>query len=364
MKYFHILIVLTIIIVFLYTIKNKKYYNSKYKYKTYYQCSKGNSANVLFHDVLNANGLSRSYNYNSWDIYLPCRGQYSEKAYRAINIDHPNQIISFISQNGVLGSKQYIWKMLEEYYGRNIASTIMPKSYIFPKDKKIFDIEYNKNSHYVMKSEQQRQKGLEITQDYNKLIDLKSNGYKIIQTYIKNPYTYNGYKVNFRIYLLIVYKNNNKQAYVFNDGIISYAKNLYNDQNINFDNGVASFYTSKELYDLNYPLIFSELKIHESHLPWEQIYRKFLNQIKKVFDASKTKLCSYKHKYDGTTFQIFGVDFILTKDLKPYVLEINIGPGMDPYCERDRHMRLKLHNDILQIIGLTNFDQNNGFKKI
>ena len=107
----------------------------------------------------------------------------------------------------------------------------------------------------MMKSEQQRQKGLKLSNKYNEIVKSKDKGYKVVQEYIENPLTFNNYKINFRIYLLVVCNDKkdkkDKEGYVYNDGIISYSKNKILTSNVNFDSGVASFYTSKDLYKKN-----------------------------------------------------------------------------------------------------------------
>jgi len=278
---------------------------------------------------------------------------------------NPNQMISFVSKNGALGSKQYIWIMLNKYYGRDKASTIMPRSYIFPKDKRIFDKEYSSKKYYMLKSEKQRQSGLEISNNYDKIVSSNNNGFKIVQEYIENPLTYMGYKLNFRVYLLIICNENKMtNGYVFDDGIISYSKSQ-NTGNINFDTGISSFYTSKDLYKSGYPIIFSELKNKMKKINWDLIYNKFIKLTKDVLQASTGTICKYKLNNNNQTFQIFGIDFMLTKELVPYILEINIGPGMDPFCGRDKKMRLKLHNNMLEIINIIKkISPDNGFIKI
>jgi hypothetical protein len=255
--------------------------------------------------------------------------------------------------------------MLIEYYGRTEASTIMPESFIFPRDKDIFDKKYKWSNYYVIKSEKQKQEGLDVTNNYNIIINSRQNGYKIVQKYIDNPYTYKGYKVNFRIYLLLVCEDNMKIGYVYKDGITSYAKNICHNNKINFSCGVASFYTSKQLYDKNFPITFNEFRMQNSNVNWNLIFKKFIMLIKKVLIAGKSRLCYHGLSYNNRSFQIFGIDYILTKNLVPYILEINIGPGMSPYCHRDKKMRIKLHEDILNTVGINGpNNKSNNFIKI
>ena len=78
-------------------------------------------------------------------------------------------------------------------------------------------------------------------------------------------------------------------------------------------------------------------------------------------------MCNKQLKFNNMTFQIFGVDFIVhylhNGKLGSRILEINIGPGMTSCCNRDKQMRIKLHKDMLSLVGVFK-NKNNGFSQI
>lgn len=357
-----IIIALVIIIYIIFYFLINRNYTNKHIYKKWYQCLNNNSGLNLFRNVLENNNVKRTYG-NDWDVYLPCKNNYSEKEFVKIKTNNPNQQVSYISRNGVIGSKQYIWKMLVRSYGRDKSKNIMPESFIFPQDLKEFNKSYKKNKLYMMKSEKQRQTGLKLSNNYNEIINSHKNGYKIVQEYIYDSLTYNNYKLNFRIYILIVCNGFRKNTFIYNDGIISYSKEKLNYVH-NFDNGVASFYTSKDLYQSGYPITLKELRKAKKNVNWNYLFDKFIDQIKLVVNASNSLICKSKLNYNNQTFQIFGVDFLVTNNFKPYILEINIGPGMSPFCERDKSMRINLHTDMLKIVNIIKSDDIGGFIKI
>ncbi|NIO45188.1 MAG: hypothetical protein GTN36_06600, partial [Candidatus Aenigmarchaeota archaeon] len=158
-----------------------------------------------------------------------------------------------------------------------------------------------------------------------------------------------------------------KKGYVFNDGIISYSKSKYNK--IDFDSSVSSFYTSKKLYDAGYPIILSQLVKEMNYINWNSLRNLFDEKIKLLLNSTKRKLCSSSLKYNNKTFQIFGVDFVVTNSMDTRILEVNVGPGMEPYCDIDKKMRIKLHQDMLLIVGVVNKHPSdpklsNGFRKM
>ncbi len=337
---------------FAYLVCQKNTVQEKYTIKRWYQCP-GDTSSDIMHEALERNGIVRTHG-DGWDIMLQCKNDYSEKAFRNIHPQHENQMVSFMSRNGILGSKEHIWKTLVEYYGHDHAGEIMPISYQFPKDYELFKTQYKSNKRYVMKSEKQRQEGIKITSDFEEIVESHKRGYKIVQEYIENPLTYHGYKVNFRVYLLVVNRKDAMEAYIFNDGIVSYPAEP-NDRR-DFSSGVASFYTSKKMYDAGNPIIISELKPLMKYINWGVIEKEFERKIEFLLDAARSKLGQHQLRYNNTTFQLFGVDFIVANcnytDCNPTVriLEVNIGPGMNPYCERDKKMRLNLHEGLLSII--------------
>lgn len=333
---------------------------------SWYQCRTNDKVSKLFHNVLVNNSVARAPFYSSnWDIILPCNNDYSNKSYLDIvntsSMTKTNQIIGYVYNNSMLGSKEMIWRNLVKKYGREHSSTVMPKSYIFPEDLTIFNSEYGSHKHYILKTEQQRQRGLKLSNNYNEIINSNKKKYKIVQEYIDNAMTYNRHKLNFRIYLLLVCDKNGKTGYLYDDGIISYSKSAstkHGVMGINFDNAISSFYTSEKLYDMGYPILFSELKKKVS-ANWTHIQYQFVDLIRLVLNSTKDTVCHGSHQ---RSFQLFGIDYLI-KNGKPYILEINIGPGMKPYNDIDKKMRINMHNDMLSIIGLRD-KENKNFVKV
>jgi hypothetical protein len=78
----------------------------------------------------------------------------------------------------------------------------------------------------------------------------------------------------------------------------------------------------------------------------------------KVLNAFRDEIC-INNKYN--TYQLFGPDIILNKNLEPYLLEINKGPSMQTLNEEERQFKFKLNNDILNLVK---FNKKNKWKLI
>ena len=353
-----------IILVFVFLINDSS--KPEIKLLSWNKCYNDNAGTKLFRQVLSDNGYSET-RYHDWGIYLSCDNKLTNESIKNIKVKDPRQIISFLHNNHLISSKQMLWTTLVNYYGREHTSTIVPPSYLMLNDENEFKKSYKPNKTYILKSEKQRQEGLRITNNFKEIINCRKspNNYVIVQEYLKNSFTYNNYRVNFRIYMIIVSDPNNKNAYMFDDGIISYPKEKINS-NVNHKNGIASFYSSKELYDDNYPITLKRLQYETSKygVQWTRIMKLFMVKLQELLKASLSKMGNYKYRYPVKSFQLFGVDFFLDKttfDAK--ILEVNMGPGMTPYREEDKIMRLKLHNNILKLITTNNIDDT-GFTKV
>lgn len=363
-------ILLIILFIFLLLVVYKKY-NKKiilYKLKkqlTYYS-KKQDSGSKLLRETLNKYNI-RQTSFNNWDIYLPSNNDFSNKSMDLITTSNKNQILGLIHNNKLIGSKQLIWMMLLKYYNRDYASQIMPKSYTMVNDKHIFLKDYTPQKTYIMKSEKQRQEGLKFSTDYKEIINCRNNDFVIVQEYQHNPFVFNDHKVNFRIYLLVIIDSNNKYAYVFDDGIVSYAKHAQSKVSTinNFDNGVSSFYSSKKLYDNDYPITFKHLKKTLPNENWDKVKGIFHKRLGELMKATLHLMGNKEYNHKVTSFQLFGVDLFLNKQMNDCkILEVNIGPGMTPYKEEDRIMRNKLHYNILMILHCIPDHKSNGFTKL
>lgn len=306
----------------------------------WYQCNDKYAGEAIFKLALKEQNHVRTYD-NNWNIILPCKSKYSIVDYNKIKINNSNQIIPIVTNNGILGNKRELWKALLSYYGRTIASQLMPKSYIIPTDIDLLKQNF-KNQFFIMKKEIQRQRGLKLSNIYDELIN--STDYSIIQEYQHNSLTYKNYKMNFRIYLVYI---NNKKAFIFNNGMITYSKNKVND-NIKFNNAISSFSLSKDHYHNNFPLTLKQLQVKLPNVPWNNIINKIKYITNKVLNATNNTL-GYNSK-DNINFQLFGMDFFIDKNYNVKLIEINIGPGMNPYNEIDKQMRINLYKNILDIL--------------
>lgn len=295
----------------------------------------------LFRTVLN--NMDIKQNDKSPRYVLPINSKYSTKAFlESYNKYKPN-VMFFVRNNYLLGSKVQVWKSLQKYYGTKVAKTVMPETFVFPGDRKDFKKKYKKGAYYILKNKKQRQEGIKLTKNYEEIMDHKNGGYSLIQDTITNPLLYQGNKFNVRIYLVIIcdpYGNVN--GYIYNDGIISYAINKYDPDNLTFENTISSFYNSKSLFDQGY---CQSLNL----LPGTNMLPIMKKKMDMVFKSVKDKLC-YRD-LDVTSVQLFGADFLIDDTMDAHLLEINVGPGMKPHNDHDKKIRMNMLSEMVELVN-------------
>lgn len=264
------------------------------------------------------NILKHNYKYNPYIVYCYDDNYETSLSNDYIYMKHKN--------SNIISNKKELWQTLSSFYGTKLASQITPLTYVFPEDYERYSKEC-KNQKMILKINRHRQEGLFITKHIQSLSFISSEGFIIAQKFINDVLTYNGHKLTFRLYIIIECINNIFNAYYFNDGLVYYSKNKEGD--------IASFYEAKQLYD-NYPITINEYE----NITNIDIKHNMIDKLKYLINAIRHNFCSCNdnNKY----YELFGVDFHITSNLKTYILEVNSGPGMKHYCSRDEKMRSSL----------------------
>ena len=92
---------------------------------------------------------------------------------------------------------------------------------LFKKSGYLYDI-------YILKKNIQQKKFIYLSNNYEEIIENMIN-YNIIQKYISDTFIINKRRVTLKIYLLIVYKNNNLNFAIHQLGKCLYTTKNYND---------------------------------------------------------------------------------------------------------------------------------------
>ena len=293
-----------------------------------------------------------------------------EKELTEVKPNSDNQIIFGISGCDLIVSKNSLWKLMKDYYGRKKAKTLMPETWILNdnREMELFLNDYNNTQMYILKKNIQRKEGLKLTKNLKEILNAKKENYKVVQKYNNNLFLINNRKVNLRIYLLIVCQNGKVNAYLHQYGKCIYTNKEYNDNVFDFESNITSYHLDMTVYQKN-PFSLEELKeyLQKKNKDYNKLFQGINNIVNLTMISVKDKLCNLKNIYKNKTFQLFGLDFIFDKQMNPYLLEMNKGPDMIPRSITDEKMKFKVEQDIFNILKVApykKYDESNGFYNI
>lgn len=321
---------------------------------------------------------------NDWNLMFPCLYDNPTKEINEMNIKK-NAKYFIIENPDVMVAKEKLWLYVVKHHGYDKACSLMPKGYILYDNNDIsrFNDEYDSNKIYILKKNIQRQAGLKITNDKNEILNGKSQKFVIVQELLQNPYILNGRKINLRCYVLTVCYKGELNVYVYDNGFMYYTPNLFKKGSLEKDDNITTGYIDRQVYidnplthedfkkyldDPNRKLTMIEQNLRNQNLKLSQIVFKRINDlIKDIFLSFIGIICSGKKLHNNLSFMLFGCDVAIDDTLHSMMIEINKGPSLVPFDERDSKLKHKISRDILQLIGSIDkgdLKEKNGFNII
>lgn len=328
---------------------NKSQFNNVTKHITYYMCLEKNPKKTL-NSVLIKNGIKRDN--KKCDLYLPYNYVHIDKELNNIDIPVSKYIFGVIGCSPI-NRKNDLWNILEKAYGRDGAKQIMPESFIIniPSQFEVAIQEVRRGNIIICKKNIERKMGLALVFTENDLIKSKNDDFIVAQRFLKNTMQIHGRKMNMRLYYVIRKYKGKIQFFVTKNGNVLYTKNK-TGSDVTFETHITSM-MDVELYEKeNMPHDFKELKNIMGEEAYKRIWGKIIN---KITDLSKAivPLVSKNTKYENKVcFQLFGIDIILESNGEPYILELNKGPSMKIFHEKDKNLKESIFESTFQIAGL------------
>jgi len=293
-----------------------------------YKCDMPTMSVNGYVDILKNNKYKKGI--KKWNIWFPEGYNNIDDKLKKIKLSNDEQIIFTIPECDSIVSKYNVWKSLNDFYGRERASTIIPESFLLDKkdDIKLID-EQPSGTDYILKKKKQRKEGLKITSDVEEVKKGHKEDYLIAQRLIK-PFLVNKRKINLRVYLMLTLYKGKLVAYVSKFGSCIYTKDEYDDNSHSFETNVTSYKMDMDIYNDN-PLSFEQFKTYlkDNNYNHVEIFDKMKGILHDFLIAMKEQLGSKKF-HNNLCSQVFGVDFIIDEELNPLLLECNKGPEMKP----------------------------------
>lgn len=314
---------------------------------------------------------------DQWELFLPCNYTHAERELRttAFPLDAQATLVpgtadgqqprAVFAVDGCdqLVSKNRLWTLLLQAYGRPRASTLMPPTYVFtsPADAKQFLEDYTPGAMYICKKNVQRKQGLLRTRNLDLILRSHVQGFKLVQTYLTDVYTVKRRKLNLRYYVLLVCDAyGTKRAYVHREGKCLYTAKPYDpDADDDAHHITSTGVTAAHYADDQLPLTFAELRAHMyGHSQnYDAVFKAVSDKLQYVVEAVMPAMCINSKFKHHLRFQLFGVDVLLTSKLDPYVLEFNKGPNMKPVNQADYALKRVVLEDTFKQAGFLPTDR-------
>lgn len=334
----------------------------------YYKCP-GKDINNATKTGLRKSGFTRTDNPDTSDLYIPCGYNYIELELAKFNPGSSVKYIYAIKGCDQLCSKNGLWSALKLEYGKETASSIMPLTWVLndTDDYKAFQRYYLQYSQtrptFILKKNIQGKRGLYITQNKADIDELHAesgtSGYKVIQRYVDNPYSIQGYKLNIRLYVVIICNAGHIDWYLYNQGKCIYTNKVYDPvislQESNLDDREQHFTsynlnTAEKYIEMGLPESLDDLERHMGSVEYQKVWSGIITRIAKIKECFAGRLCLLESLAEKVCFQLFGVDVILDEDMKPLILEFNKGPEMVYKSPGDRDLKNNLIINMLAMV--------------
>lgn len=287
------------------------------------------------------------------------------------NMDQKLSTLPFIRNknyyiNGLAGLDQLCSKSQLAYWIKKRGyGYILPKTYCL--DNKEDMMEFDKNhekKHHILKKNIQRQSGLIITDNYQWIsADANRQDYVVAQELLKNPYIISGRKINIRVYMVVIRKNNNLSFYIYNDGFIYYTAQPYDPDNFSLETNITTGYIDRAVYEKN-PLTTQDFMMYLGPDDARKLLENMYILFAKIKNTFSSILSSNNKNIPGTLFNIFGVDIAPDSDLELSLIEFNKGPSLAYMDDRDKDVKYNLIRDLLGLIELVHDSESDNFIKI
>ena len=195
----------------------------------------------------------------------------------------------------------------------------------------------------------------------NDMYELTENAYHkyrstliVVQKYIERPLLYFGRKFDIRIWVLLTH---DFKVYMFNEGHLKCCSVKY-DLNIDDNFSHLTNYSFQKYnnnfgkYEKGNEVSFDDLQYniqvnYNNCINFKnEVMPKIKNIIKFVFQSVKNKINGLNRNY---TFEIYGFDFMLDIDFNPFLIEVNLNPGLEESSPLIKMLVPRMLDDALRL---------------
>ncbi|CAK6973175.1 tubulin polyglutamylase TTLL4 [Scomber scombrus] len=270
-----------------------------------------------------------------------------------------------------IGRKDRLWRNLSKMrirHGKQEFS-FFPRTFILPQDikvlRKAWEDSGSKQKWIIKPPASARGVGIQVIHKWSQMPRRRP---LLVQKYLHKPYLISGNKFDLRIYVYVS-SYDPLRIYIFTDGLVRFASCKYSSSMKTLSNKfmhLTNYSVNKKNseYQTN-----SDDKACQGHkwalkALWQYLSAKGVNTTvlwEKIKDiVIKTIIASEPYvnsllkmhvKSPYSCHELFGFDIMLDKNLKPWILEVNISPSLHSNTALDLSIKGQMIRDLLNLAG-------------
>ena len=281
---------------------------------------------------------------------------YKEQFWYDKNFENLNNQIIYFNKNFISDKNHWILKPTDMYQGKyieisNTYDDVCKKCLNMFKGvksnliKEIMEIEEENqksenNFTNINNSETNNTINTNTNNNFKKKLIIRKNAISkmyccsdiIIQKYLDNPLLYKKRKFDIRCFVLL---DSNFNLYYCKEGHLKGSSELYNVENTNKFIHITNYSFQKKSssfakYEYGNEISYDSFKqfLEEEGFPPDK-FNKVIEDMKFLIKISFKSVSQKIYKTsDVLCFELFGYDFIIDNEFKPWILEINNNPGL------------------------------------
>eukprot|EP00041_Stephanoeca_diplocostata_P030481 m.923184 g.923184 ORF g.923184 m.923184 type:complete len:744 (+) comp23765_c0_seq2:105-2336(+) len=284
----------------------------------------------------------------------------------------PTQIVNHIPGSFCIGRKDSLWRTIsrmQALHGRK-AFDMLPECFVLPRDRQRLKRAYEESpgaAKWILKPcASARGIGIRVV---DRLADIPKNKRLLVQRYIRNPYLINGSKFDLRIYVHVS-SYDPLRIYICRDGLARFATQKYTNRRSSTKNRFmhltnysvnknSSSFVSNDDATANEGHKWSVLGLlrylaEEDGVDTDAVWREICDVVVKtlvagdgVINSAIKSNCPQR----SNIHELFGFDIMLDRNLKAWLVEVNISPSMHSTSQLDRDIKGRLVRDVFNIAG-------------
>lgn len=271
----------------------------------------------------------------------------------------PDVMSNHLPRNDSIGSKKNLFRSLFLYY-KNVALKdpfdFLPKTYhVRSRDSPEFQAFLAENCGepgrlWIVKPGENTNRGKAIELCPFSRVEQSMGREKhqngeaftyIIQAYINRPLLYNNRKFDLRHYLLLTSVRGCLKAYWYREGYIRTSSEQFDLENLSkfvhlTNDAIQKHCENYQRHEPANKLAYSEFQRYlDFNFPGKgyHLEKDILSSMKQMaLDVVRANYLVLDHQRHTNNFELFGLDFMIDRDWKPWLIEVNYNPCLEVNC--------------------------------